>query len=155
MMEIKVQVEPFKMIGISTKTTNQDGQSAKDLGELWGRFYEENIISKISNKISEEVYSLYTDYESDYEGKYTAMIGLKVVTLDNIPEGLIGRKLNGGNYIKIMAKGKMPEAIMNAWQEIWDRDDELKRQYTTDFEVYTDKSQKGENSEVEIFIATE
>ena len=154
-MEIKVQVEPFKMIGISTKTTNQDGQSAKDLGELWGRFYEENIISKISNKISEEVYSLYTDYESDYEGKYTAMIGLKVVTLDNIPEGLIGRKLNGGNYIKIMAKGKMPEAIMNAWQEIWDRDDELKRQYTTDFEVYTDKSQKGENSEVEIFIATE
>ncbi|MCD4771860.1 MAG: hypothetical protein K8R41_00585 [Bacteroidales bacterium] len=37
------KIECFKIIGISTETTNENGKSAKDLGKLWGRFYSENI----------------------------------------------------------------------------------------------------------------
>lgn len=28
----------FKIIGISTETTNKNGQSIKDVEELWGKF---------------------------------------------------------------------------------------------------------------------
>ena len=85
----KVQVEPFKIMGIQVHTTNQDGQSAKDMGELWGRFYGENVMSQIQDPAGSEVYVIYTNYESDYRGKYTAIIGLKVDTIENTPDGLV------------------------------------------------------------------
>ena len=106
-------------------------------------------------KPATEIYSIYTDYESDYKGKYTCVIGLKVDSLDEIPNGLIGREFKGGKHQKFIAKGKMPNAVIEMWQEIWERDKELNRKYTADFEVYGKRSQNGENSEVEIYIAIE
>jgi len=143
----------LKIIGISIETTNKNGQAAIDLGALWGKFYAENIIEKIPNRTGDEVYSVYTDYESDHTGKYTAIIGLPVSSLDVIPEGLIGRIFEGENFRKFTAKGPMPDAIAKTWKEIWTKDKELNRSYTYDFEVYGEKSHNGENSEAEIFIA--
>ncbi|MCO7317717.1 effector binding domain-containing protein, partial [Riemerella anatipestifer] len=53
-----------------------------------------------------------------------------------------------------VAKGEMPNAVINTWIDIWNRDEELNRKYTYDFEVYGENSQKGQDSEVEIYIAT-
>jgi predicted transcriptional regulator YdeE len=47
----------------------------------------------------------------------------------------------------------MPQAVIDTWMDIWKRDKELKRKYSYDFEVHGAKSQNGEGSEVEIFIA--
>ncbi len=52
------------------------------------------------------------NYESDYKGKYTAIIGLKVSSLKQIPDRLIGREFSGGKYQKFVAKGHMPNAVM-------------------------------------------
>jgi len=144
----------FKVIGISIRTTNANNQSQQDLGKLWGQFFAENIIEKIPNKISSQILCIYTDYESDYTGEYTTIIGVPVSTLDEIPSELIGREFEAGNFLKFVAKGKMPSAVVNTWIDIWKRDEELNRKYSYDFEVYGEKSQNGENSEVEIFIAT-
>ena len=146
-------IDSFKIIGIATETTNANGKAAEDLGKLWEKFYFENIAVKIPNKISDEIYSIYTDYESDYTDKYTCIIGQKVDTLEIIPDGLIGRVFQGGKHIKFVAKGQMPNAVVEIWKEIWAKDKELNRKYTADFEVYGQKSQNGENSEVEIFVA--
>ncbi|MBN9293859.1 MAG: AraC family transcriptional regulator [Flavobacteriia bacterium] len=143
----------FKIIGISIETTNENGQAITDLGALWGKFYTENVIEKIPNKTGNEVYSVYTDYESDHTGKYTTIIGSPVSSLDLIPDGLVGRTFEGANFKKFTAKGSMPNAIAETWKEIWQKDKELNRSYTYDFEVYGEKSQNSENSEVEIFIA--
>lgn len=143
----------FKIIGISIETTNENGQAIIDLGALWGTFYTENVIEKIPNKTGNEVYSVYTDYESDHTGKYTTIIGSPVSSLDLIPDGLVGRTFEGANFKKFIAKGTMPNAIAETWKEIWQKDKELNRSYTYDFEVYGEKSQNSENSEVEIFIA--
>ena len=144
----------FKVIGISIRTTNANNQSQQDLEKLWGQFFAENIIEKIPNKISSQILCIYTDYESDYTGEYTTIIGVPVSTLDEIPSELIGREFEAGNFLKFVAKGKMPSAVVNTWIDIWKRDEELNRKYSYDFEVYGEKSQNGENSEVEIFIAT-
>ena len=147
-------IDSFKIIGIASETTNANGKAAEDLEKLWERFFVENIANKIPNKISEEIYSIYTDYESDYTGKYTCVIGQKVDSMEVIPNGLIGREFKSGKYQKFVAKGQMPNAVVEIWKEIWAKDKELNRKYTADFEVYGQKSQNGENSEVEIYIAT-
>ena len=148
-------IEDFNIIGISMVTTNKNGQSIKDIGTLWQRFQKEQIASKIPNIISGEVYSLFTDYESDFSGKYLTIIGFKVSDLDTIPNGMIGRAFTGGSYKKFTAKGEMPQAIAKTWQTVWSEDKTLKRRYTVDFEVYGPKSQKGVDSEVDIYIAVE
>ena len=144
----------FKIIGISTRTTNKNNKAQQDLGQLWGKFYSENIFVKIPNKLSNEVLTIYTDYKSDFTEDYTTIIGIPVSTLDEIPNGLVGREFQAENFQKFTAKGEMPNAVVNTWIDIWKRDKELNRKYSYDFEVYGEKSQNGENSEVDIYIAT-
>jgi predicted transcriptional regulator YdeE len=143
----------FKIIGIATRTTNQNNQSAEDLGKLWSQFYAENIFEKIPDKVSSDIITIYTDYVSNYTEAYTAIIGVLVSTLDSVPEGLTGREFEAENFQKFTAKGAMPNAVVNTWINIWQQDKELNRKYTYDLEVYGEKSQDGENAEVEIFIA--
>lgn len=147
------QIKSFKIIGIETRTINAGGQATTAMSGLWYRFFNENIIRKIPNIISENIYCIYTDYETDYRGPYTAIIGMQVDSLENIPQGLTGREFPGGKYEKYLATGEMPGAVMYIWNEIWDRDKVLNRKYTADFEVYGEKSQRGDASEVEIYIA--
>lgn len=145
-------MENFKIIGISVETTNQNNQAAADIGQLWGRFYNEQIFNKIPNKESEDVYAVYTDHESDYTGKYTTIIGYRVSTLDHIPDGMVGKEINNERLLRYVAKGEMPNAVVKIWQEIWANNIALYRTYNADFEVYGPKSQNGNESEVEIYI---
>lgn len=153
-MAEKEQIESFNIIGISIETTNEKGQSMADIGQVWDRFYSENIFTEIPAKIDEDIYAIYTDYESDYQGKYTFILGCKVSSLGKVPNGCKGLTLKGGRYLKYTAKGKMPDAVVSKWQEIWKNDDELDRAYTADFEVYGEKSQDPENAVVDLYIAT-
>ncbi|MDO4702466.1 GyrI-like domain-containing protein [Tannerella sp.] len=142
----------FKIIGIAVRTTNANGQAATDLGKLWGQFMSE-AISNIPNAISEEIIAMYTDYEIDYQGDYTAIIGKKVGSLDEIPNGMIGREFPAAKFQKFIAKGEMPNAVVETWKAIWQQDATLHRAYQYDFEVYGEKSQNGNQSEVDIFIS--
>ncbi|MEM1337554.1 MAG: effector binding domain-containing protein [Bacteroidota bacterium] len=147
------KVEDFMIIGISVQTTNENGKSMKDMGMLWQRFYAEGISGRIPNKESEEVYVLYTEYESDYTGPYRAIIGYKVGAMEHIPEGLDGWTFQGGNYVQLTAKGEVPGSVVKIWNEVWAKDAELNRRYTVDYEVYGTRSQHGPDSEVDVFIA--
>ncbi|WP_306350907.1 GyrI-like domain-containing protein [Flavobacterium sp. '19STA2R22 D10 B1'] len=153
-MNTPTTLESFKIIGITVRTTNKNGKAMEDIGNLWNRFYTSNIQTLIPNKEDSAIYSIYTDYESDYTGKYTCILGCKVSSLNDIPEGLEGKEINGGKYIKYTAKGKMPEAVGQTWGEIWNQDTQLNRLYTADFEVYDEKSALPQDqAEVGIYIA--
>jgi predicted transcriptional regulator YdeE len=145
-------VGPFKVIGVSVRTTNADAQAVMDLGALWNRFYSQGISAQIPGKADNDVYAIYTDYNTDHKGAYTAIIGCKVTSLANIPDGMTGKQIEGGRYRRYVAKGKMPHAVIRQWQEIWN-DTDLPRMYSADFEVYGPKSGPDENAEVEICIA--
>jgi predicted transcriptional regulator YdeE len=143
----------FKIIGISTRTTNKNNQSQEDLGKLWMRFFSDNVIEKIPNKSSFEIISLYTDYKSDFTEEYTTLIGLPVSTLDEIPAGMVGREFQAEHFQTLTAQREMPKAVVDTWATIWARDNELNRKYTYDFEVYGEKSQQGTASEVDIYLS--
>lgn len=147
-----VKIESFNIVGIAVKTTNQNGQAAKDIPALWTKFISENSVSKIPNKIDPTIYSLYTDYVSDYTEPYTTILGCKVENLDNIPDGMIGKTFEGGEFVKFTTKGDLEkDLIINEWQKIWAKD--LDRKYTVDFEVYGEKAQNMKDAEVDILIS--
>lgn len=144
-------IKPFYVIGVSIRTTNENGQSAQDIPALWHQFLSENIGDKIANKVSHDIYCLYTDYEKDHTRPYTTLLGYQVSNLDHIPAGLVGKSVNEANYAKYVAKGNLHEdTVLNAWTEIWNAD--LPRAFDTDFEVYGTKAQNPEDAEVDIFI---
>jgi predicted transcriptional regulator YdeE len=147
-------INGLKIIGIAVRTTNKDGQSAQDIGKLWEQFYAAGLLETIPNKVSNDIYAIYTDYQSDYRDEYKTILGAQVNSLDRIPSGMIGREFPAETFEVFPAKGGMPKAVMDTWSDIWQRDQELQRKYTYDFEHYTERSQAGENSEVSIFIAT-
>ena len=145
-------IQKFNVIGISIRTTNEDGQSGKDIPALWNKFMTEEIQGKIPNKVSEDIFCIYTDYEKDHTKPYTTILGCKVESLDNIPENMVGKTIESADYEELIAKGNLSEGIVyNKWLEIWNLD--LNRSFTADFEVYGSKTQNPENVEVDIYIA--
>lgn len=149
-----ITIQEKHIIGISTRTINTNGQSAKDIEVLWQKFWVEEIQNQIPNKISDAIYAVYTDYETDFTGEYTTIIGLPVSSLDEIPESMIGVTIKTMVYQKIVSKGKMPEAIANTWLAIWaDKELNLKRAYKADFTVHGKKYYDGDNAEVETYLS--
>lgn len=147
-------VQKFYVIGIATRTTNENGQSAKDIEALWGKFWAEEIQKQIPDKINDEIYAVYTDYETDFTGPYTTIVGLSVSSLENIPEGFVGITIETAAYQKFISKGKMPEAVFNTWLEIWSNKDlGSSRAYKADFTIHGKKYYDGDNAEVETFIS--
>ncbi|HEU4716434.1 MAG TPA: GyrI-like domain-containing protein [Bacteroidia bacterium] len=151
-MNNEIQTGDFYVAGISVRTTNAGGQSMKDIGELWGRFFAENISAKIPGKVSADIYSIYTDYESDHTGLYTTLLGCRVSSVEDLPEGMTGKKIPGGKCMKFTCKGKIPDVIAAQWANIWN-DKTLRRSFTSDYEVYNERAQNPADAEVDIFVA--
>ncbi|MDA3616653.1 GyrI-like domain-containing protein [Polluticaenibacter yanchengensis] len=147
-------LEQFYVIGISVRTTNANGQSGRDIEALWGEFWGKGIQHQIPGKVSDDIYAVYTDYETDFTGPYTTVIGLAVHSLENIPEGFVGLNIEPASYEKFVSKGKMPGAVVNTWLDIWqDKAFNLKRAYYADFTIHGKKYYDGDNAEVETFIS--
>ena len=147
----KVNVESFKVIGIAVRTSNQNGENARDIGHLWHRFMSEGIMEKIPNKISQEVLSIYTNYEGDHTQPYDTILGCKVSSLEDVPIGMVGQSFEGGNYVQFIAKGDLTKgAVYQTWSEIWETD--LKRDFTADFEIYGEKAANLTDGEVAILV---
>lgn len=154
-MEKTVEIEGFKLIGISVRTHNAEQKAVKDLGELWERFFAESVSNRVENPISQDIYSVYTNYESDYKGEYTAFIGLKVDETEYPENGLESLEIKGGKFLKIQVSGDPSSSIAQAWLDIWTREDSLSRRYSADFEVYGDSSNQGKESIVDIFLSVD
>jgi predicted transcriptional regulator YdeE len=143
--------ETFHIIGIEMKTSNQ--KAMNDIPQLWDKFFSEDVKNKIPNKLSEDIFAVYTEYEGDYTKPYTYILGCTVSSLVFIPNEMIGITIPTLQYEVLTVKGKMPEKVIEAWQYIWQPEVNAKRAYKTDFEVYGEKYGDLENSEVEICVS--
>ena len=142
----------FYLIGIKIKTSNQNGQAMKDIPALWEQFMQADMPNIIPNKVDQNIYCAYTDYESDWQAPYTCFLGCKVSSLDELPEGMHSLLVPASDYfVKKVEQGLSGEIIANAWNEIWKSD--LKRKYTVDFEVYYEESNQPDQAKLEIYIA--
>ncbi len=146
------KIQQFSVIGISVRTTNENGQASQDIPALWNKFMTEEIAEQIPNKIDNSIYCIYTEYEKDHTKPYTTILGCKVRNLDTIPIGMIGKTFEEATYTRYIVKGNILQGVVfDEWTKIWNSD--LERAFTADFEVYGEKSLNPENAEVDIFIA--
>jgi predicted transcriptional regulator YdeE len=149
----KTQKSEFKLIGLKleSKTTNEGGQSSVDCGKLWQKFETENLAESIPDKLSDEIYAVYFDYEGDYTKPFSYFIGCKVKIDTDVPHGMDHLIIPAGNFTKVIAKGKMPDCVANSWKDIWNS--KTDRAYKYDFEIYGERSKDWSNAEVEIFVS--
>ncbi len=146
-----VQKSAVLGIGIDCRTSNAPEAGPQDIPNLWGKFYNEDIINRIPNKISNEVIALYCDYEGDYNQPYSVVIGCSVSSIDTIPEGMVAKTIPASSYAVFTAVGEYPASLIKTWGNIW-KESDLKRTYAGDFELYGDKFVSRSPQEVEVYI---
>ncbi len=98
------------------------------------------------------MYCVYTEYESDYRGDYTCFLGY-AVSEPTADQNLAYLEIDADSYQTFDASGKMPESVLNKWEEIW-ADKSLKRAYHADFDLYKfSEAKEGQEPEVEIYLS--
>ncbi|MGB7128559.1 MAG: GyrI-like domain-containing protein [Candidatus Rhabdochlamydia sp.] len=152
-----IQRPSMLVVGIECRTFNAPEAGSHDIPQHWGKFYNEDIINQIPNKVSQEVIALYCDYadaykEGDYTQPYSLVIGCPVSSLDAVPEGMVAKIIPSGSYAVFRAVGEYPKNLLKTWENIWQQAD-LGRICTSDYEIYGDKFISGSPKEVEVFIS--
>ncbi len=149
----------IKLVGITIKTNNNDEMDPEraKIGPLVARYESENIAKSIPHRLHSGVtYSVYTNYDSNELGDYTYFIGEEVSMTYDIPKSLTLLTIPASEYQKFTTEpGKMPEVVIEAWQEIWAMTrEELGgvRKFVADFEIYDQKACDPSNAIVDIYI---
>src|SRR5882672_8904488 len=135
-----IELEEITLIGLSlgARTTNANGQSGKDCGTLWQKFEKGNYAKLIPGKLTNEIFAVYHQYEGDFTKPFSYFIGVKVKRGTEIPQGMECLSIPRSSYQKVVAKGKMPDCVADAWKEIWNSP--IQRAYRSDLEIYDDRS---------------
>ncbi len=142
-------VESFTVSGIAIRTTNHNAIATEEIGDLWGKFMNENIHGQITNRLNDDIYCVYTDYESDHTGYYTALIGFKVDEPSVLP-GMYSAYIPAGTYRMYKPEGKLPDSIGDTWMDIWE--DGGGRNYIADYDVYKAGAKSFEDTESAVFV---
>jgi len=147
-----VQKPAVFVIGIDCRTSNAPEAGPQDIPMLWGKFYKDEIMNRILNKVSHEVIALYCDYEGDYTQTYSVVIGCPVSSLGEIPSGMVAKTIPAGAYAVFRAIGGCPASVIETWGTIWQKPN-LKRTYTGDYELYGGEFISGSPKEIEVYVA--
>jgi predicted transcriptional regulator YdeE len=150
MYTIEQQKEKY-FIGLELRTNNEECSLAMPAHKE--KFFKENTLAKIPNKINGNIIALYTDYEGDFTKPYSWILGSEVSSLEQVPEGLVGKTIAASKYAVYTTQGEFPQGLIAVWQEIWKSD--LQRAYTSDYEVYRSDFDPQRNPEVKVYIAIE
>lgn len=77
-MEYKIiTISKKYIVGLSVRTGNHAPDVMQKIGGVWLEFFS-GAVNKIANKKGEAVYGVYTNYESDVNGKYDMIASCEV-----------------------------------------------------------------------------
>jgi predicted transcriptional regulator YdeE len=140
------------VIGLPLRTSPE--AAAKDIPGHWQKFRGEGIAAKVAAKKDHGyLYAVYCDYESDFRGPYTMVLGLAVEPTAPVPPGLRRVRIPAGKYASFAAQGDPAQAIWGAWTHVnSDWKDRVHRRYIADFERYVASSMSMESVEAEVVV---
>jgi len=117
---------------------------------------KEGLLGKITNKVDSNIVAVYVDYESDANGAYTFMIGARVSSAEDVPLGMVAKKVPAGRYaVFISEKGFVGKIVPQTWSHIWAIPKSSpggNRAYQADFEVYDQRAADPQNAQVDIYV---
>lgn len=125
-------IKSFNVTGLSVRTQNRDefDKETAKLPTLWQQFYSSEVA------IHSPIFGVYSDYDSDANGYYTATVG---ITSSNAPPQWTMVVIHPGKYLAFHAEGPMPTTVIETWKQIWtffETQHHYKRNFLSDFEAY-------------------
>lgn len=147
-----LEYQPKKFfIGLELKT-NHEECSLIMLAHK-NRFFKENILSKIPNKINKNILALYTGYEGDNIESCSWILGCEVSNLEQIPEGLIGKIIPESNYVVFTTQEELPQGLITLWENV--KKSDCPRSYQDYFELHQSDFDPQKTLKVKICLALE
>jgi predicted transcriptional regulator YdeE len=152
-----VQQSEFTVVGISTRTNNAREATADGvIGKQWERFMQDGVLGKIPHKLDRSIIAVYTDYANDHNGDYTFLLGAKVSSVTDLPEGFVEKKIPAGRYVVFTTqKGPGPKVVPELWTKINSLPKSApggNRAYRADFEIYDDRAADPQNVQVDVYV---
>ena len=117
--------------GITTRASNAEGER---LGAHWQRFFAEDVRGRVAGRLDDVIVAVYHDYAGDHTQPYSFFLGCSVPPEAPLAEGLERCVVPAGRFARWKAEGEQPQALIHAWQEIWQAP--LERRYEADFEIH-------------------
>jgi predicted transcriptional regulator YdeE len=150
-------VSGFYVAGLWGRTNNAAEYSKHGkIGQLWGQFLKSDFRRSLPNRIGDEVYAVYTDYESDHTGDYTFVVGHRVSTATDLGNRFVTVQIPDGEYAVITSElGPAAQIVPAVWQKISAlTPEELSgiRSYRCDFELYDHRSQNPNLAQIDVFL---
>jgi predicted transcriptional regulator YdeE len=128
----EIELPGRRFAGLTTRVSPNDPYV---IPALWDRFRADTTVPRIPDRVNNgATVAVYTEYESDYTGAYTMLVGYEVTADAEVPAGVRVIEVPPQKYAVILAQGKLPEAVQQAWQWVWAST--LDRAYTADFDEY-------------------
>ncbi len=159
MQKTLVNLPEIKLVGLVARTNNKDELDASKakIGGVIADYFAGNIVDKTQNCLNkDQTFSVYSGYESDFNGDYDYLFGKQVASFGSDLDSLSTLTVPPQTYIKFTtSKGVMPGIVVEAWQKIWQMSDsELGgvRSYIADFEIYDERAFDPQNAVVDIYI---
>jgi predicted transcriptional regulator YdeE len=155
------QLPEIKLVGITCRTSNakifEADPSTNPIVITIQKYMQDNLASRIQSRVNPgRTFCVFTDYESDFTGDYTYLIGEEVTSFDETPDGFEKLTIPAQDYTKFTNEpGPMPDVCIDMWQKIWKMDESDfggKRAYIADFEIYDERSADHKNTVLDIYI---
>lgn len=130
------QEKSILIVGIELRTSNLEAMQT--IPPFWQKFYQEGILQKISNKVSDNVFAVYTNFENEgknNEGIYSLIIGAEVTEVQALPKNFVSTIVKPSKRAVFEVEKGHPEKVGEKWQEIWGMTD-LEKSYISDYELY-------------------
>jgi predicted transcriptional regulator YdeE len=152
-----VDQDGFTVIGITARTTNAKEMTPDGaIGKQWMRFFQEGVFDKIPNKADASMIAVYTDYASDHNGEYTYLLGARVTSDAEVPEGMVAKKISGGKFAVFTSdKGPAPQVVPATWMKINSLPQNAvggDRLYRADYEIYDERARDPQNLQVDVYV---
>ena len=152
-----IEHEAFTVVGISARTSNSKEMTGDgSIGKLWGRLFEEGVLAKIPNKADQNIVAVYTDYAGDHDDEYTFLLGARVRSDADVPEGMVAKKVPAGKFAVFTSeKGPAPQVVPALWMKIYSEPKTAPggdRAYKADFEIYDERAMDPQNLVMDAWV---
>jgi predicted transcriptional regulator YdeE len=99
---------------------------------------------------------VYTDYAGDHNGEYTYLLGARVTSDAEIPDGMTAKKIPGGKFAVFTTdKGPGPQVVPATWMKINSLPQSAvggDRTYRADYEIYDERARDPQNLQADVYI---
>lgn len=147
----------FTVVGIAARTSNAKEMTGDGvIGKQWGKLMQEGFITKIPNKADQNIVAVYTDYASDKDGAYTFLLGARVTSEGDVPEGMVAKKIPAGKFAVFTTDaGPGPKVVPETWMRINSLPSTAvggDRTYRADYEIYDERARDPQNLQADVYV---